>query len=211
MPAGDGEKGSDGCEGRKGEPGPVGEPGCRGRDGGMGDRGTTGLPGSSGRPIPSLTGPPGDPGCQGNPGRPGSPGPRGPPGPDGQTGPDGSPGYPGPKGDRAPNLDISSCSAYLYAVHSQRAHPPAECPYPGHVKLYNGYSLLHLQDEGRAAGQDLGTMGSCTPQFDPQPTVYFYLYPQSFINVFADVLWCQRSLFLGIKDLFFVLVDNQRI
>ena len=45
-------------------------------------------------------------------------------------------------------------SAYIIARHSQSDRIPA-CP-SGSVKLWDGYSLLHTEDDGRAITQDLG-------------------------------------------------------
>jgi len=59
----------------------------------------------------------------------------------GETGPTGMGGLPGP-------------SAYIISRHSQSSRIPA-CP-AGSVKLWDGYSLLHTEDDGRAATQDLG-------------------------------------------------------
>jgi integrin beta 8 len=62
-------------------------------------------------------------------------------------------------------------TSVIYAVHSQRAEA-LECPVADHVKIATGYSLLHLQDEGRTVGQNLGAMGSCLTKFDPQPMIF---------------------------------------
>ena len=45
-------------------------------------------------------------------------------------------------------------SAYVYSRHSQSSMIPL-CP-PGSEQLWDGYSLLHTEDEGRAQVQDLG-------------------------------------------------------
>ena len=69
---------------------------------------------------------------------------------------------------------VSSVS--IYAWHSQRAQDldslgNGGCP-AGHVKLWDGYSLLHTEDEGRAHVQDLGQAGSCLRTFDPMPFMF---------------------------------------
>ena len=68
-------------------------------------------------------------------------GPRGAEGVKGEKGMIGMAGLPGP-------------SAYIIARHSQSDRTPA-CP-SGSVKLWDGYSLLHTEDDGRAITQDLG-------------------------------------------------------
>lgn len=73
------------------------------------------------------------------------PGPRGFPGP---PGPDGLPGSMGPPG--TPSVD----HGFLVTRHSQTIDDP-QCP-PGTKILYHGYSLLYVQGNERAHGQDLG-------------------------------------------------------
>lgn len=75
------------------------------------------------------------------------PGPRGFPGP---PGPDGLPGSMGPPG--TPSVD----HGFLVTRHSQTIDDP-QCP-PGTKILYHGYSLLYVQGNERAHGQDLGEM-----------------------------------------------------
>lgn len=72
-------------------------------------------------------------------------GPRGFPGP---PGPDGLPGSMGPPG--TPSVD----HGFLVTRHSQTTDDP-QCP-PGTKILYHGYSLLYVQGNERAHGQDLG-------------------------------------------------------
>lgn len=74
-------------------------------------------------------------------------GPRGFPGP---PGPDGLPGSMGPPG--TPSVD----HGFLVTRHSQTTDDPL-CP-PGTKILYHGYSLLYVQGNERAHGQDLGEM-----------------------------------------------------
>ena len=66
---------------------------------------------------------------------------EGPPGRDGEKGMPGMAGLSGP-------------SAYIIARHSQSDRIPA-CP-SGSIKLWDGYSLLHTEDDGRTTSQDLG-------------------------------------------------------
>lgn len=47
--------------------------------------------------------------------------------------------------------------------------PP--CP-SGTTELWSGYSLLYVQGNGRAAGQDLGQPGSCLRKFSPMPFMF---------------------------------------
>lgn len=80
-----------------------------------------------------------------------SSGPRGFPGP---PGPDGLPGSMGPPG--TPSVD----HGFLVTRHSQTTDDP-QCP-PGTKILYHGFSLLYVQGNERAHGQDLGeTLGTC--------------------------------------------------
>lgn len=76
-----------------------------------------------------------------------STGPRGFPGP---PGPDGLPGSMGPPG--TPSVD----HGFLVTRHSQTTDDPL-CP-PGTKILYHGFSLLYVQGNERAHGQDLGKM-----------------------------------------------------
>lgn len=45
-------------------------------------------------------------------------------------------------------------SAYIYVRHSQSATTPV-C-FDNHTQIWDGYSLLHTEDEGRIHVQDLG-------------------------------------------------------
>ena len=58
------------------------------------------------------------------------------------------------------NLGLAGPAAYPYARHSQTMDVPS-CP-RGHRKLWEGYSLLHTEDDGRAFVQDLGNNGGNT-------------------------------------------------
>ena len=72
-------------------------------------------------------------------GLPGVPGEKGK---DGQDGQDGLPGVSG------------FCNGYFVTRHSQTNYVP-ECP-EGLQKMWDGYSLLFVQGNERAHGQDLG-------------------------------------------------------
>lgn len=74
-------------------------------------------------------------------GQPGNPGPRG------SDGPQGPPGVPG---------SVSAAHGFLITRHSQTTDDP-ECP-TGTKFIYNGYSLLYVQGNERAHGQDLGRL-----------------------------------------------------
>lgn len=108
-----------------------------------------GPPGPAG--FPGLPGPPGNPGLPGIPGTKGEMGSNGFPGSAGrigQAGPPGPPGFPGPPGGWAPSR------GFTFARHSQATEIP-QCPV-GSQMLWSGYSLLYVQGNGRASGQDLG-------------------------------------------------------
>lgn len=74
----------------------------------------------------------------------GSRGLQGPPGPDGLQGPPGPPGA------------ASVAHGFLITRHSQTTDAPL-CP-QGTARLYDGFSLLYVQGNERAHGQDLGEM-----------------------------------------------------
>lgn len=73
-------------------------------------------------------------------------GQRGYPGPPGSDGPQGPPGLPG---------SVSAAHGFLITRHSQGQDVPY-CP-DGTNLIYDGYSLLYVQGNERAHGQDLGT------------------------------------------------------
>ncbi|KAJ3594396.1 hypothetical protein NHX12_003703, partial [Muraenolepis orangiensis] len=56
------------------------------------------------------------------------------------------------------------------ARHSQSASVP-DCP-PGSGFVYAGYSLLFVNGNEKAHGQDLGSMGSCLPRFSTAPYLF---------------------------------------
>jgi collagen type IV alpha len=62
------------------------------------------------------------------------------------------------------------CPAFVYARHSQTTVAP-RCT-DGHTLLWDGYSLLHTEDEGRANVQDLGKAGSCLGTFSTMPFMF---------------------------------------
>uniref|UniRef100_A0A3Q2GNK3 Collagen IV NC1 domain-containing protein n=1 Tax=Cyprinodon variegatus TaxID=28743 RepID=A0A3Q2GNK3_CYPVA len=176
RPGTPGQPGTPGPQGQKGEPGsagtgPPGIPGSKGDPGQPGFPGNPGLKGSPGTPglpgLPGLPGAKGDvglPGFQGLPGQKGDigfPGPPGNPGPPGSDGPQGPPGIPG---------SGSAAHGFLLTRHSQTEFPPS-CP-DGTNPIYDGYSLLYVQGNERAHGQDLGTAGSCLRRFSPMPFMF---------------------------------------
>uniref|UniRef100_F6XWL2 Collagen type IV alpha 5 chain n=2 Tax=Monodelphis domestica TaxID=13616 RepID=F6XWL2_MONDO len=179
-----GSPGPAGDPGSRGPPGPPGFPGPSGQDiivkGDIGPPGAPGQPGLKGLPglpgpqgFPGPTGPPGDPGQNGHlgvngpVGHKGDPGPSGQPGSrgvDGSPGPDGLPGLPGPPGI------LSLAHGFLITRHSQTTEIP-QCP-GGTVQIYRGFSLLYVQGNERAHGQDLGTSGSCLHRFSTMPFMF---------------------------------------
>lgn len=106
--------------------------------------------------FPGVDGPKGSTGLSGPPGPPGLRGLPGLEGPPGETGLDGPPGQPGFPGE--PGLPCEAAPDYLTGIllvkHSQSQIVP-ECE-RGHVKLWEGYSLLHTDGDERAHSQDLG-------------------------------------------------------
>lgn len=94
-----------------------------------------------------LPGPPGPAGLPGLPGPIGSPGLPGLQGPVGVPGPAGEPGQPC---DVVPDY----LTGILLVRHSQSQTIPV-CE-PGHIKLWEGYSLLYTDGDERAHSQDLG-------------------------------------------------------
>lgn len=149
----------------KGERGPPGLPGQPGGRGPPGAPGREGLPGGPGEPGDG--GPEGPPGFSGPPGRKGDngpagqPGQRGYPGPPGSDGPQGPPGLPG---------SVSAAHGFLITRHSQSQETPF-CP-AGTSLIYDGYSLLYVQGNERAHGQDLGSAGSCLRRFSTMPFMF---------------------------------------
>ena len=68
----------------------------------------------------------------------------------GPAGPRGFPGDPGEKGLPGPRV----LTGYFLTRHSQTARVPA-CPF-GMTRMWEGYSLLYVQGNEKAHGQDLG-------------------------------------------------------
>lgn len=93
---------------------------------------------------------------------------------DGPPGPDGLQGPPGPPGTSFYN------HGFLITRHSQTTEVPP-CP-PGTAKVYEGFSLLYVQGNKRAHGQDLGEI-----IYNLLVTVHFF--------VFCDRLSQSTSLF----------------
>lgn len=125
--------------------------GLTGPPGPFGDKG---LPGPSGLPgLDGIKGAQGLIGQYGPPGLPGLPGPVGAPGLAGLQGPIGAPGLIG-----EPGPACEAASDYLTGIllvrHSQSGSVPL-CE-PGHIKLWEGYSLLYTDGDERAHSQDLG-------------------------------------------------------
>lgn len=59
---------------------------------------------------------------------------------------------------------------FLLVKHSQSVEVPA-CP-QGMARLWDGFSLLYIEGNEKAASQDLGLAGSCLPRFSTMPFVY---------------------------------------
>uniref|UniRef100_A0AAR2J1Q2 Collagen, type IV, alpha 5 (Alport syndrome) n=1 Tax=Pygocentrus nattereri TaxID=42514 RepID=A0AAR2J1Q2_PYGNA len=154
-----GPKGLDGAPGAPGLNGAPGRPGESGAPGSLGFPGEKGQAGRDG--IPGPAGVKGDPGKIGPAGLPGNPGTKGDLGLPGVQGPQGSPGAPGL---------VSAAHGFLITRHSQSVDLP-RCP-DGTTPIYNGYSLLYVQGNERAHGQDLGTAGSCLKRFSTMPFMF---------------------------------------
>ncbi|CAO2625188.1 Collagen alpha-3(IV) chain, partial [Lemmus lemmus] len=187
-----GEKGNPGFLGSIGQPGPIGPKGPPGERGKPGTRKIISLPGSPGPPgPPGQPGMKGDPGSLGPPGIPGPCGPKGKPGKDGkagspgaagekgnkgskgQQGPpglDGLPGLKGKPGDRGTPASGTRMRGFVFTRHSQTTAVPS-CP-EGTQPLYSGFSLLFVQGNEHAHGQDLGTLGSCLQRFTTMPFLF---------------------------------------
>uniref|UniRef100_A0A8D2L693 Collagen IV NC1 domain-containing protein n=1 Tax=Varanus komodoensis TaxID=61221 RepID=A0A8D2L693_VARKO len=158
--------------------GMAGFPGLQGVKGFIGDQGPSGPPG-----LPGQRGLPGEPGL----GIAGPKGNRGPQGPDGEPGRKpitvtsmslfvlfiglpgllGFPGVKGLPGFPGPCFSGPAKSGFIFSRHSQSAKIPS-CP-PGTTQIYSGYSLLFVQGNEQAHGQDLGTAGSCLQRFTTMP------------------------------------------
>lgn len=97
--------------------------------------------------MPGLDGPPGAPGLRGLQGLQGPPGKPGLQGPIGPTGPQGEAGLPC-------EASADYLTGILLVRHSQSEEIPT-CD-RGHIKLWDGYSLLYTDGDERAHSQDLG-------------------------------------------------------
>lgn len=171
----DGAQGLIGLQGEKGErgldaPPPLtGQKGLQGVPGQKGDKGEAGLPG--------LIGLTGERGEQGDIGAVGLPGPLGPTGLRGEIGlvgapgNDGLPGLQGPRG--LPGQPCTQSLDYLTGVllvkHSQSEEIPQS--ESGHIKLWEGYSLMYVDGNDYPANQDLGSPGSCVRKFSTMPVM----------------------------------------
>lgn len=175
-----GPRGNDGLNGFSGSKGERGESGQDGRVQ-IGTKGEPGVPGQKGdrgqKGEPGLIGLQGERGEQGEMGLVGAPGPRGPPGlrgefgVQGQQGIDGRPGLPGPKGEAG--QACSPAPDYLTGIllvrHSQTEEVP-QCE-AGHIKMWDGYSLLYVDGNDYPHNQDLGSAGSCVRKFSTLPVM----------------------------------------
>ena len=61
-------------------------------------------------------------------------------------------------------------SGTLLVRHSQSNTIP-QCE-PGHIKLWEGYSLLYVEGNEKAHSQDLGAAGSCIKKFSTMPFLF---------------------------------------
>ncbi|XP_065267485.1 collagen alpha-3(IV) chain-like [Emys orbicularis] len=190
LPGVTGEKGNRGPPGPMGAAGPIGPKGPPGQPGAPrkatyipGNQGPAGSPGSPGLPgdpgprgPPGLHGPQGVKGLPGHCGNPGILGPVGPKGDKGFQGQRGSPGligFPGVRGlPGSPGISISGPTrrGFIFTRHSQSTKIPS-CP-SGTAQIYSGYSLLFVQGNEQAHGQDLGTVGSCLQRFTTMPFLF---------------------------------------
>lgn len=99
----------------------------------------------------------------------------------------GAKGVPGPPG---PCIDAPQQDSFLFTRHSQELFIP-ECP-AGSTEVYSGYSLLFINGNNRAHGQDLGKKihsnlhklqdGASVdwlhqfPSYSEEPTLYLTLF-----------------------------------
>uniref|UniRef100_T1L4B7 Collagen IV NC1 domain-containing protein n=1 Tax=Tetranychus urticae TaxID=32264 RepID=T1L4B7_TETUR len=109
---------------------------------------------------------------------PGLPGDRGLPGLKGQASYPGDIGTPGPVGMPGPNY----LTDILLVRHSQDIKPPT-CP-KNMTKLWDGYSLLYIEGNGHAHGQDLGFAGSCLQRFSTMP--FLFCNPEGTVCSYAS-------------------------
>uniref|UniRef100_A0A3B4A852 Collagen IV NC1 domain-containing protein n=1 Tax=Periophthalmus magnuspinnatus TaxID=409849 RepID=A0A3B4A852_9GOBI len=89
------------------------------------------------------------------------------------TGAEGFRGDLGRKGAIGPPGKLEGAShsdGFLFTRHSQSLHIP-ECP-AALSRVYSGFSLLFINGNNRAHGQDLGSLGSCLPRFSTMPFLF---------------------------------------
>lgn len=83
---------------------------------------------------------------------------------------DGAPGEKGSKGETGRSCQQQrDLYGMLLVKHSQTTETP-RCE-PGHVQLWDGYSLLYVDGNDYAANQDLGSPGSCIRRFSTLPAL----------------------------------------
>ncbi|CAL1267498.1 unnamed protein product [Larinioides sclopetarius] len=82
----------------------------------------------------------------------------------------GVPGSPGEAGIPGLPGKPSASRGYFFTRHSQTTEVP-KCPFNA-PPMWTGYSLLYLQGNERAHGQDLGTPGSCLKRFSTMPFMF---------------------------------------
>nr|XP_014342145.1 PREDICTED: collagen alpha-1(IV) chain-like [Latimeria chalumnae] len=86
------------------------------------------------------------------------------------------PGLPGPPGAKGPmgppgvRNYSQAIRGFIFTRHSQTTEIPP-CPAET-TEVYAGFSLLYIQGNERAHGQDLGTLGSCLQRFTTMPFLF---------------------------------------
>lgn len=76
----------------------------------------------------------------------------------------------GKPGDTGPPAPGTTMRGFVFTRHSQTTAIPS-CP-EGTEPLYSGFSLLFVQGNEQAHGQDLGTLGSCLQRFTTMPFLF---------------------------------------
>lgn len=172
--------------------------------------GQTGPPGPSGEK--GLTGPPGFPGLEGIKGDQGFVGPSGPPGLPGLPGPVGTHGLPGLQGPVGapgpigePGAPCETVPDYLTGIllvkHSQSQSMPV-CE-PGHIKLWEGYSLLHTDGDERAHSQDLGKFYLYILSLITSLNIIYMIFNITIFLIIYGYFRIKRNLFFKNCILFF--------
>ncbi|KAI6063357.1 Collagen alpha-3(IV) chain [Aix galericulata] len=82
----------------------------------------------------------------------------------------GFPGLQGLPGSPGTIITGPTRRGFIFTRHSQTTKTPS-CP-PGTSQIYVGFSLLFVQGNERAHGQDLGTAGSCLQRFTTMPFLF---------------------------------------